>query len=83
MDPYVTVGIAGHRGRTKVIWNNQDPQWKQQINVAIRVSDKRVGIVMSLGHTAQCHKDLVLWVGTAIMSSGLSLGGTVISSGSL
>ena len=42
MDPYATVGIAGHKGKTKVIWNNQDPQWNQQINVAIRVCDQWV-----------------------------------------
>ena len=37
VDPYVTLSIAGHHGKTKVIWNDQDPQWNQQLNMAIRV----------------------------------------------
>ena len=36
VDPYVTLSIAGHHGKTKVIWNDQDPQWNQQLNMAIR-----------------------------------------------
>eukprot|EP00731_Ephydatia_muelleri_P021452 Em0014g43a len=36
VDPYVTLSIAGHHGKTKVIWNDQDPQWNHQLNMAIR-----------------------------------------------
>ena len=32
VDPY----FAGHGGRTRVIWNEQDPEWNQQMNLAIR-----------------------------------------------
>ena len=38
VDPYCTVAFAGHKGRTKVIWNEQDPCWNAQINLGIRVS---------------------------------------------
>lgn len=38
VDPYCTVSFAGHKGRTKVIWNEQDPEWNAQINLGIRVS---------------------------------------------
>ena len=38
VDPYCTVQFAGHKGKTKVIRNEQDPEWNQQINLPIRVS---------------------------------------------
>ena len=38
VDPYCAVSFAGHGGRTRVIWNEQDPEWNQQMNLAIRVS---------------------------------------------
>lgn len=38
VDPYCTVSFAGHKGRTKVIWNEQDPEWNAQINLGVRVS---------------------------------------------
>ena len=37
VDPYCTVFFAGHKGKTKVIWNKQDPEWNAQINLGIRV----------------------------------------------
>ena len=39
VDPFCIVNFAGHKGRTSVKWNEQDPEWNQQINLAIRVSD--------------------------------------------
>lgn len=38
VDPYCTVFFAGHEEKTKVIWNEQDPEWNQQINLASKVS---------------------------------------------
>ena len=38
VDPYCTVQFAGHKEKTKVSWNEQDPEWNQQINLPIRVS---------------------------------------------
>ena len=38
VDPYCTVKFAGHKGKTKVVRNEQDPEWNQQINLPIRVS---------------------------------------------
>lgn len=38
VDPYCTVNFAGHKGRTQVIWNEQDPEWNKQINLGVRVS---------------------------------------------
>ena len=37
VDPYCTVNFAGHKGRTQVIWNEQDPEWNKQINLGVRV----------------------------------------------
>ena len=37
VDPFCIVNFAGHKGRTRVIWNEQDPEWNQQINLPIRV----------------------------------------------
>lgn len=39
VDPYCTVSFAGKKGRTPVIWNEQDPEWNHQINLGTRVSD--------------------------------------------
>ena len=41
VDPYCTVNFAGHKGRTKAIMNEQDPEWNTQINLAIRVRGRR------------------------------------------
>ena len=38
VDPYCTVSFAGKKGRTPVIWNEQDPEWNHQLNLGIRVS---------------------------------------------
>ena len=38
VDPYCVVTFAGHKGRTNVIWNEQDPEWNKQINLGVRVS---------------------------------------------
>ena len=38
VDPYCLINFAGHKGRTQVIWNEQDPEWNQQINLAMKVS---------------------------------------------
>ena len=43
VDPYCTVSFAGHKGKTKVIWNEQDPEWNTQINLGIRVGGWRCG----------------------------------------
>ena len=37
VDPFCAVTFAGHKGRTEVIWNEQDPVWNEQINLGIRV----------------------------------------------
>ena len=37
VDPYCIVSFAGYKERTRVIWNEQDPEWNQQINLPIRV----------------------------------------------
>ena len=37
VDPYCIVSFAGHNGRTKVIWNETDPEWNTQINLGVRV----------------------------------------------
>ena len=37
VDPYCTVTFAGHKGKTNVIWNEQDPEWNQQINLVFKV----------------------------------------------
>ena len=37
VDPYCLVSYAGHRGKTPVMWNNQDPLWNHQINISVRV----------------------------------------------
>ena len=39
VDPYCTVNFAGHKGRTKAIMNEQDPEWNTQVNLAIRVME--------------------------------------------
>ena len=39
VDPYCLVSYAGHRGKTPVIWNNQEPQWNHQVNLSVRVSE--------------------------------------------
>lgn len=36
VDPFATVNFAGHKGKTPVIWNEQDPEWNHQINLPIR-----------------------------------------------
>ena len=38
VDPYCTVSFAGKKGKTHVIWNEQDPEWNHQVNLGIRVS---------------------------------------------
>ena len=38
VDPYCTVSFAGKKGKTPVIWNEQDPEWNHQLNLGIRVS---------------------------------------------
>ena len=38
VDPYCVVTFAGHKGKTPVIWNEQDPEWNHQINLGVRVS---------------------------------------------
>ena len=43
VDPYCTVNFAGHKGRTQVIWNEQDPEWNKQINLGVRV---RQGLIL-------------------------------------
>jgi len=42
VDPYCTVAFAGHKGRTQVIWNEQDPEWNHQINLGFRVCGRCV-----------------------------------------
>jgi len=37
VDPYCVISFAGHKGRTDVVWNEQDPEWNTQINLGIRV----------------------------------------------
>ena len=37
VDPFCIVTFAGHKGKTEVIWNEQDPEWNQQINLGVRV----------------------------------------------
>ena len=37
VDPYCTVAFAGHKGKTQVIWNEQDPEWNHQINLGVKV----------------------------------------------
>ena len=41
-DPYCTVNFAGHKGRTQVIWNEQDPEWNKQINLGVRVRQRLI-----------------------------------------
>lgn len=48
VDPYCTVNFAGHKGRTQVIWNEQDPEWNKQLNLAVRVS---IYVVSSIQHS--------------------------------
>ena len=52
VDPYCIVSFAGHKGRTKVIWNEQDPEWNAQINLGIRVSRA----------TPSCHTHIICYV---------------------
>ena len=33
VDPFCTVTFAGHKGKTKLIWNEQEPEWNQLINL--------------------------------------------------
>ena len=40
VDPYCTVTFAGHKGKTGVVWNEQDPEWNTQINLGVRVCTK-------------------------------------------
>ena len=37
VDPYCTVSFAGHEGKTQVKDNKKDPDWKEQINLGVRV----------------------------------------------
>ena len=37
VDPYCIVSFAGKKGKTPVIWNEQDPEWNHQLNLGIRV----------------------------------------------
>lgn len=39
VDPYCLVSYAGHRGKTPIIWNNQEPRWNHQINLSVRVCE--------------------------------------------
>lgn len=39
VDPYCTVSFSGNKGKTQVIWNKNDPQWNQQINLGVKVSN--------------------------------------------
>ena len=39
VDPFCKVSFAGKEGKTPVIWNQQDPVWNHQVNLAIRVSE--------------------------------------------
>ena len=58
VDPYCTVQFAGHKGKTKVIRNEQDPEWNQQINLPIRVSCLSVPFskLMFLSHYFSSHQ---------------------------
>ena len=44
VDPYCTVSFAGKKGKTPVIWNEQDPEWNHQLNLGIRVSIGMVSV---------------------------------------
>ena len=52
VDPYCTASFAGHKGKTKVIWNEQDPEWNTQINLPIRVG---VHMCLNLLHPPHSH----------------------------
>ena len=52
VDPFCTVTFAGHKGRTEVIWNEQDPEWNEQINLGVRVRGVRLSVCLS----ASIHK---------------------------
>ena len=56
VDPFCSVNFAGHKGKTKVIWNEQDPEWNQQINLAIRVS---YGLIIFEGLTVCRYQEIV------------------------
>ena len=48
VDPYCTVTFAGHKGKTEVIWNEQDPEWNQQINLGVRVCGVCLSVCLSV-----------------------------------
>ncbi len=37
VDPYCSVSFAGHRGHTKAISHEENPEWNKQINIGARV----------------------------------------------
>ena len=39
VDPYCVVSFAGKKGKTPVIWNEQDPEWNHQVNLGVRVGE--------------------------------------------
>ena len=58
VDPYCTVTFAGHKGKTNVIWNEQDPEWNQQINLGVRVCGVRLSVCLSVRDVQDCHQRL-------------------------
>jgi hypothetical protein len=39
VDPYCTVNFSGYECMTQVIWEKNDPQWNQQINLGVKVNN--------------------------------------------
>ena len=37
VDPYVIVGFAGKKLKTKVVFNSYSPVWNQELNIGVQV----------------------------------------------
>ena len=62
VDPYCTVNFAGHKGRTQVIWNEQDPEWNKQINLGVRVSAVDMFIYARCVCCCSTIKKIMIWL---------------------
>ncbi|XP_064383023.1 myoferlin-like isoform X2 [Halichondria panicea] len=66
VDPYCIVNFAGHKGRTAVIWNEQDPEWNRQINLGVRLPSMCERIRFQVKDKDRANKDD--YIGTCFLN---------------
>jgi myoferlin len=42
VDPYVLFSFAGKKVQTKIIYNNANPEWNQELKIGLKVKSKKV-----------------------------------------